>query len=147
MNNDPDLDDIELIEDSIDGDDSGITRISKTYAEFLLKLLVDGRFDSLIGSGDLNEVRSCLEGARHAIVANEGAECLQKMRILERNSRDANPALSYLARCVIQSYIREKDWDDDTAPDRSPLYLFLIGVRKIIPGIGPEFVAYFKAKL
>ena len=147
MNSDSELNEIESIEDSLDEDINCITKISETYANFLLDLLLSGRFSKLIADNDLQKIRACLEDATHLISTGKEAQCLQNLRTVEKNARDSNPALSHLARCVIQSYIREKDWDDETAPDRSPLYLFLLGIRKIIPDIGPEFVSYFKAKL
>ncbi|MBN6774281.1 hypothetical protein JRG42_12125 [Pseudomonas granadensis] len=125
------------------------SEIARTYARFLLSLIEQKRFDS-IASSPLHMLKTLLSDATLPSMMND--ELLRKKLSselwgMEKRFRKGNVRLAELIRCVLFCYETEERWEAEGPGDATPIYLYYLILRKVLPDVAEIFIHYFQSEL
>ncbi|WP_241662857.1 hypothetical protein [Pseudomonas sp. Sample_9] len=125
------------------------SEITRTYARFLLSLIEQGRLDS-IASSPLHKLKTLLGDATFYRIMND--ELLRKKLSselwgIEKRFRKDNVRLAELIRCVLFCYETEERWETEGAGDATPIYLYYLILKKVLPDVAEAFIHYFQGEL
>jgi hypothetical protein len=140
------VDSIDDLVDAIDAEQVPTGRLISAYCDLLLRLAEDSRL-SFVPSSELAQLKAYVERAAKLLEEEkeqERAEIRAKLWNLADASKESNPALYGIIRCVIFAYGKTQEWD--RAPD-PPVFYFLHYLKKSVPDIEEEFLQHFKDAL
>lgn len=138
---------IDALEEQILEEGVSYNELRRHYAQFLLDLVNNGRLKN-ISNEKLQNIVSYLQEAvaREKIDVNDVfiKKLVSELWAIEEQRWELDADLSRLARCVIFCFGSEERWIEDDTGDATPIYIYLLVLKKILPDIRQEFIGFFQ---
>lgn len=137
------------LESALIGANVSFGEVTRTYASFLLSLIEERRLDC-ISSSPLHKLKTFLSDATHHRTRND--ELLRKklsteLWEMEKRFRKCDVRLAELISCVLFCYEAEERWEVEGTGDTTPIYLYYLILRKVLPDVAETFIHYFQSEL
>ncbi|PMW96370.1 hypothetical protein C1X59_24455 [Pseudomonas sp. FW215-R2] len=121
--------------------------MTRQYARYLLSL-IDGGVLATISDSKLKTLIPYIEeGILRERIENDG-DLRKKLAIelweIEAQHRKSDENFANLIRCVIFCFGTEDRWIEEGTGDTTPIYLYFLGLKKILPDIRQGFIKVFK---
>ncbi|MBD8597556.1 hypothetical protein [Pseudomonas sp. CFBP 8772] len=125
-------------------------QLRRQYARFLLELLNDGRIRSISEERRLELVfflRDSVGRVKLDVDDSIVKAQVSKLCAMERTRGTQELELSIFARCVIFCFRDGKQWAAEDSGDPTPLYLYFITLKRVLPKVRQEFVTFIRELL
>jgi len=140
----------DLLENELLAANLSFDEITRRYANFLLHLIGLGVFD-FIDRSKLDELVPFIkEGvSRDRIESDEDfrKKCSIELWGMEKQNRNHDDRFAELVRCVLFCFETERRWEEEGTGDATPIFLYYLILKKILPDIADEFLGYFRRGL
>lgn len=140
------MEDFDALEARIEEQNIPAEELIRLYRDFLLRLIEEGRFKT-IPSAELDRISAYLRISVELLISkreDERGKIRNELWSLAETNREKNQELYWLARCAILTYGKINEWD---AAEDSPIFYFLLFLKRAVPGIEPEFVRHFESSV
>jgi len=141
---------IEELESQLVAREVSFDQLRRQYARFLLKILYDGRIRS-ISEERRSELIFFLRdsvGRDHLDVDDVVVKAqVSKLCAMERALGTQELDITIFARCVIFCFRDGKQWEAEDSGDPTPLYLYFITLKRLLPMVRQEFTKFIQQLL
>ncbi|MGE6386764.1 hypothetical protein ACQKEN_14015 [Pseudomonas sp. NPDC078416] len=138
---------IEKLESQLVAGEVSFDQLRRQYARFLLKILNDGRIRS-IPEERRSELISFLRDSvdrDHLDVDDVVVKAqVSKLCAMERTRGTQELDLTIFVRCVIFCFRDGKQWAAEDSGDPTPLYLYFITLKRVLPKVRQEFITFIR---
>lgn len=146
MTDDQVLKAIRGINERLDEQKISYDEIRRCYASFLIKLISAQMAHALPSDGLETIARNLQHFADTELIDhNDGhaQEMVHKLWTIEKDYRELCVTTSGLARFAIHCAASEAEWLEMDLGAPTPIWTYFITLKKVVPDIGEEFVAFF----
>lgn len=141
---------IEELESQLVAREVSFDQLRRQYAKFLLEILNGGRISS-ISEERRSELVFFLRdsvGRDHLDVDDVGVKAqVSKLCAMERTRGTQELDLTIFARCVIFCFRDGKQWAAEDSGEPTPLYLYFITLKRVLPMVRQEFITFIQQLL
>lgn len=120
--------------------------VRRLFGKFLLGLFDNGTFSSIFEERTPNLVPYLKKAVACRKIDRRDPAIIKLMHelwVLHDQQCGPNADLSNLARCVIVCYGTQEEWEEGDSTEPTAVYLYLVYLKKVIPGIRPLLIEFF----
>ena len=138
---------VESLEVKLLEKNASFSEITNHYAKFLIDLVQGEALRNLIRDRERRiaaaylKMISTIDDVKSPRLTRR--QVLARLWRLEKVVRKSNATFSALVRCVICCFGSEEQWLQDDIGDETPLYVYLLFLKKVEPGLAKYFIEYF----
>ncbi len=140
----------DLLENELLAANFSFDEITRRYASFLLHLIDMGAF-VFIDRSTLDELVPYIKDgvSRDRIESDEDFRKKRSIELweIEKKNRNHDDRCADLVRCVLFCFETERRWEEEGTGDATPIFLYYLILKKILPNIADEFLDYFRREL
>ncbi|MGF6113971.1 hypothetical protein [Pseudomonas frederiksbergensis] len=128
---------------------SGVTfsEMTRHYAQYLLYLISEGALGEISGA-KLESITPYLKEAACRERLETDDEYRRKRAVelwgFERKYHKLDKNFSSLIRCVLFCFETEDRWNEEGTGDATPIFLYFLMLKKILPTVCQGFVSFFE---
>lgn len=138
---------IEALEQRFLEDGLSFDTVRRRFGRFMLELFRSGTLRKIYGDRTPNLVPHLKKAvACRKIDRCEPAikELMNELWDLEDLRCGPDADLSNLARCVLVCYGTQEEWAEGDSYKPTAVYLYLVYLKKVIPGVRPALIEFFQ---
>ncbi|MBW8355074.1 MAG: hypothetical protein K0M54_14745 [Pseudomonas sp.] len=121
--------------------------MTRQYARYLLSL-IDGGVLATISDSKLKVLIPYIEESilRERIESDGDLrrKLVLELWVVEKQQRQSDENFAFLIRCVLFCFETEERWIEEGTGDTTPIYLYFLILKKILPDIRQSFIKSFQ---